>query len=98
MASEDKVLVTFETRVRQLIFRFEELKKENVQLQQQLEEKNAAIEMVQKELEQKKADYNSLMMAKMVEISDGDMETAKSRLSKLIRDVNKCIALLKDEQ
>lgn len=37
-------------------------------------------------------------MAKMIEISNGDMENAKSKLSKLIRDVNKCIALLRDEK
>eukprot|EP00825_Cyclidium_porcatum_P024516 TRINITY_DN26921_c0_g1_i1.p1 TRINITY_DN26921_c0_g1~~TRINITY_DN26921_c0_g1_i1.p1 ORF type:complete len:381 (-),score=49.20 TRINITY_DN26921_c0_g1_i1:144-1286(-) len=45
-----------------------------------------------------KKNYNSLMMAKMIEISNGDMENAKSKLSKLIRDVNKCIALLRDEK
>jgi len=32
-----------------------------------------------------------------MEITDGNLEDAKSRLSKLIRDVNKCIAILSDE-
>ena len=40
--------------------------------------------------------YESLKMAKMVEITDGDMESAQKRLSKLIRDVNKCITLLSE--
>ena len=48
------------------------------------------------QLEQKSRDYNSLKMAKMIEISNGDLEGAKERLSKLIRDVNKCIAILSD--
>lgn len=36
-------------------------------------------------------------VAKMVEITDGDMETAQKRLSKLIREVNKCITLLSEK-
>jgi hypothetical protein len=36
-------------------------------------------------------------MAKMIEITDGDLEDAKARVAKMIRDVNKCIALLSDE-
>jgi hypothetical protein len=37
-------------------------------------------------------------MAKMMEITDGDLAGAKDRLSRLIRDVNKCIAILSDEK
>ena len=42
-------------------------------------------------------DYNSLKMAKMMEISDGDLQGAKDRLSKLIREVNKCISMLQGD-
>jgi hypothetical protein len=35
-------------------------------------------------------------MAKMLEITDGDLEGAKARVSKMIREVNKCISLLSD--
>ncbi len=33
----------------------------------------------------------------MIEISDGDMENAQKRISKLIRDVNKCITLISEK-
>jgi hypothetical protein len=36
-------------------------------------------------------------MAKMLEITDGDMESAQKRLAKLIRNVNKCITLLSEK-
>ena len=42
-------------------------------------------------------EYNALKMAKMIEITDADMESARKRLSKLIRDVDKCITLLNDK-
>lgn len=98
MNSEEKTLALFETRVRQLMIRFNELKEENVKLQTAIDGKNTVIKQTTKELEDAKKNYNSLMMAKMIEISNGDMENAKSKLSKLIRDVNKCIALLRDEK
>ena len=47
-------------------------------------------------LAQADSNYNSLKMAKMLEITDGDLEGAKARVSKMIREVNKCISLLSD--
>jgi len=98
MNSEEKTLALFETRVRQLMFRFNELKEENIKMQIEIDGKDTVIKQTTKELEDAKQNYDSLMMAKMIEISNGDMENAKSKLSKLIRDVNKCIALLRDEK
>ena len=53
---------------------------------------------MQQKLNQQQQDYETLKMAKMIEITDGNLQDAKDRLSKLIRDVNKCIAILSDEK
>ncbi len=98
MSSNDQSLTTFETRVRQMILRFQELKKENEDLQALVEKNGQDIRDLQARLTQADHDYNSLKMAKMMEITDGDLEGAKARLTKLIRDVNKCIAILSDEE
>ncbi|MBQ7427450.1 MAG: hypothetical protein IJQ60_17000 [Prevotella sp.] len=98
MSSNDQSLTTFETRVRQMILRFQELKKENENLQALVEKNGQDIRDLQARLTQADHDYNSLKMAKMMEITDGDLEGAKARLTKLIRDVNKCIAILSDEE
>ena len=98
MTESEKVLATFQTRVRDLIRRFQQLKKENEELYAMVGEGDQRIKQLQAELEQKERDYQSLKMARMVEITDGDLEGAKARLAKLIRDVNKCIALLSDEK
>ena len=97
MSSNDQSLTTFETRVRQMLLRFQELKKENENLQSLVEKNEQDIRDLQAKLTQADHDYNSLKMAKMMEITDGDLEGAKARLTKLIRDVNKCIAILSDE-
>lgn len=97
MDANEKTLNTFATRVRQMILRFNDLKKENDDLYMMIDERDAEIKKLQKQLAQAQTDYNSLKMAKMIEITDGDMEGARKRLSKLIRDVNKCITLLSEK-
>ena len=98
MGSGNQSLTTFETRVRQMILRFQELKKENENLQALVEKNGQDIQDLQAKLTHADHDYNSLKMAKMMEITDGDLEGAKARLTKLIRDVNRCIAILSDEE
>lgn len=97
MTANEKALAAFETRIRQMILRFQELKKENKDLYDMVEKNEQDMTQLRQKLEQQQSDYNSLKMAKMIEITDGDLTGAKERLSKLIRDVNKCIAILSDE-
>jgi hypothetical protein len=94
MNANEKILNTFATRVRQMILQYEALKKENDELYALVDQREQEIKQLQGELSQAEADYNSLKMAKMLEVTDGDMETAQKRVTKLIRDVNKCITLL----
>ncbi len=98
MNPNEKALTSFETRVRQLILRFQELKKENEELSALVEKNEQDIKTLQAQLTQAGNDYQSLKMAKMMEITDGDLEGAKARVAKMIREVNKCIAILSDEQ
>ena len=98
MNPNEKALSNFETRVRQMILRFQELKKENESLQTLVEKNEQDIKSLQAQLTQAGNDYQSLQMAKMMEITDGDLESAKARVAKMIREVNKCIAILNDEQ
>lgn len=97
MPVEDKNIIVFTTRVRQMILQYQEIRQENKTLMQKIKEQDEQIEKLQEELRQVQYDYQSLKMAKMIEITDGDMDKAKVRLSKLIRDVNKCITLLSEK-
>ncbi len=98
MTSSEQTLTTFQTRVRQMILRFQELKKENEELYQMVAQNEEDINNLRKKLEQKSNDYDSLKMAKMMEITNGDLEQAKNRLARLVRDVNKCIAILTEQK
>ena len=98
MTSNEQTIATFQTRVRDLLQRFQELKNENADLYAMVEKNEQDMKALQAKLAQADDDYNALKMAKMMEITDGDLESAKARVAKLIRDVNKCIAILSDEQ
>ena len=98
MNPNENALSTFETRIRQMILRFQELKEENRRLIVEVEKKEQDIKSLQEKLDQSERDYESLKMAKMMEITDGDLENAKARVSKMIREVSKCITILSDEK
>ena len=98
MDQSEKDLAAFQTRVRQMILRFNELKQENKDLYALVEENEQQIAQLKAKLDRQERDYQTLKMARMLEISDGDLEGAKERLAGLIRSVNKCIAVLSDEK
>ena len=97
MDANEKTLTAFTTRVRQMILQYSDLKKENSELYAMVDERDAQIKDLQKKLEQADREYQLLKMAKMLEVTEGDMESAQKRVAKLIRDVNKCITLLSDK-
>ena len=94
MSANEKTINTFATRVRQMILKFDEVNQENTELYAMVDERDAKIKELEDKLTQAQHDYDSLKMAKMMTISDADIETTQKRITKLIRDVNKCITLL----
>ena len=97
MSASEKTINTFATRVRQMILKFEDIRHENAELYAMVDERDAKIKELEEKLTQAKHDYDSLKMAKMMTISDSDMEATQKRIAKLIRDVNKRITLLSDQ-
>ena len=98
MNQNEKDLTAFQTRVRQMILRFKELKQENMDLWATIAENERVIDQLKAKVAQQERDYESLKMARMMEISDGDLEAAKERIADLIRSIRKCMDVLSDEK
>ena len=98
METDYKTINQFATRVRQMILQYQSVTKQNADLRLRVEEQQKHIAQLEAQLQQQRNDYDSLKMARMVEITDGDMLTAQKRLAKLIRDVDKCITLINEKQ
>lgn len=93
-AQEEQALHLFETRVRQLILSYQKLAQDNQRLQQELVEKQQALDEALAQNQQINMDYNNLKLARMIAVNSEDQQAAKNRLAKIIREVDKCIALL----
>lgn len=94
--AQKKTLTEFEARVRQLMFMYERLKLENAALEQQVSEKNEELRLASEEIKSLKAKYDNLKVARIIAVRQDDFKGAKQRLSKLVREVEKCIALLNE--
>ena len=94
----EKTIVEFQTKVRALILQFQNLKKETEELYAMLEKNEADVRQLRQQLLDKQQEFDAFKAAKLLEVSDGDIQSARERLAKLIRDVNKCIAVLSEQK
>ena len=93
---EKKLLSTFEARLRHSIYLHDELKRENAELKQLLEDEKAELEKVKAEYKALESNYTDLKTATAISLNGSDVKETKLRLSKLVREVDKCIALLNE--
>ena len=93
---EKKLLSTFEARLRHLIYLHDELKRENAELKQLLEEEKSELEKARAEYKALESSYTDLKTATTISLNGSDVKETKLRLSKLVREVDKCIALLNE--
>lgn len=97
MTEDDKKLLNnFEGKLRHFIFLYEKQKQENLSLRTLLSKKEEEIRQMEnsrKELEEK---YTNLKTTRILSINDNELRDTKQRLARLVREVDKCIALLNE--
>lgn len=73
---------------------YKALKDENASLKEQVSMRDEEISGLKERVERLSRDYELLKSARMMQITDGDVEEARKRLNRLIRNVSKSLALL----
>ena len=97
MTEEDKKLISsFEGKLRHFMFLYEELRQENADLKHLLAQKDEEISQLELSRKELEARYTDLKMARTISLYDKDIKDTKQRLSSLVREVDKCIALLNE--
>ena len=97
MTEEDRKLIgSFEGKLRHLMFLFDELKQENADLKLILAQKDEEIKQMEQSRKELEARYTDLKMARTISLYDKDIRDTKQRLTSLVREVDKCIALLNE--
>jgi peptidoglycan hydrolase CwlO-like protein len=89
------IIIRLETRVRQLIMQQEKLQEEQGNLRKQLSEKDDQILKLQIQNEELKNQYSRLKMAKYIDMADNDVKDMRGRIRTMVRDIDRCISMLK---
>ena len=84
-----------ETRVRQLILQQGQLQEKQDKLRKQLGEKDDEILKLQAQNEELKQQYSRLKMAKYIDMADNDIKDMRGRIRTMVRDIDRCISMLK---
>ena len=92
------IIIRLETRVRQLIMQQKEMQDEQEKLWQQLSEKDEEILNLQVQNEELKQQYSRLKMAKYIDMADDDVKDMRGRIRTMVRDIDRCISMLKVTQ
>ena len=92
------LIIQLETRVRQLILQQKELTDEQESLSKKLSEKDEEIRKLQVQNEELKQQYSRLKMAKYIDMADNDVKDMRGRIRTMVRDIDRCISMLKVTQ
>lgn len=93
-----ELLRRLETRTGQLLEQRTTLRQQVVQLQEQLQaqqEEKVQLLARQKELSEQ---LSHLKMAKYIDMADNDVKDLRGRVRQMVRDIDKCIAMLKADE
>ena len=91
---EGKTLKILEARVIQIALSYKDLKAKCEELTQTLKAKDATINTLHQQINTLQTDYNNLRIAKTLTLTNNDTKDARETITHLVREVNKCIALL----
>ncbi|MFR1988343.1 MAG: hypothetical protein ACLS29_10045 [Prevotellamassilia sp.] len=95
MTSEQEItLRDFEALVRQLMMAYKDERRVNEKLREELAACQAKLQATDENLLRLSDEFQRLKTARMIEVSGEDIKMSRARITKLIREVDKCIALL----
>ena len=83
-----------ETVIRQLIGKYEEVERTNEQLIRERSEMKDQIRQEQERLKALEEKYTKLKISKALIASSEDLHGAKLKVNRMVREIDKCIALL----
>ena len=91
---DEFVIGNFESKLNRLMEAYMQLSAENTALREQLSLQSVELDDMREQYTKLSESYTNLKLAKIISVNDSDLGDTQRRLSKLVREVDKCIALL----
>jgi len=95
MANENiEIVEKLQDKILRLVDRYESLKSDNIMLREQNDQLTTQLEESAREIADLSDKYNTLKFSKTIEATSGDVHFAKIKINQIVREIDKCIALL----
>lgn len=95
MTEVDEIVIkNFESKLSRLMDAYTQVSEENTLLREQLDRQSAELGKAREQYALLEKSYSDLRLAKIISATDDEIGDTQKRLSKLVREVDKCIALL----
>jgi len=90
----EELIGAFEIKLRKLISEYKSLQDQNNQLKTELNRKQTDLMLAHQEVLELRKNYDHLKIAQNMVGSDADKAESKQRINKMVREIDKCLALL----
>ncbi|MBO7193865.1 MAG: hypothetical protein IKY19_06295 [Bacteroidaceae bacterium] len=95
MTWNNTTITDFEGKLHLLIHEYKQKVELNNELTRRIEEKENALKELQMRCVALENSYNNLKQAKIISLSDNGIEGAKEKITRLVREIDRCIESLK---
>ena len=96
MTGNDTTIINeFEGKLHLLIHEYKQKIELNNELSRQIAEKENALEELRMRCTALEESYNNLKQARIISLSDSGIEGAKEKITRLVREIDRCIESLK---
>ncbi len=94
MVEQKEFVNSFKSKISRLLSMYNNVRSENASLNNEIDELKLQLKNKDSELEFLNNKYNKLKLAKSIVASEGDGHDAKIKINRIVREIDKCIALL----
>ena len=96
MTENDRtIMATFEAKLHLLVYEYTQKEEAVKELSRTLEEKENSLKELQLRCSALEKSYNDLKQARIITLSNEGIDETKDRISRLVRDIDRCIESLK---
>ena len=92
--NDTTIMNEFEGKLHLLIHEYKQKVEHNRELSRQIEEKENTLKELQMRCVALEESYNNLKQAKIISLSDSGIEGAKEKITRLVREIDRCIESL----
>ena len=85
----------FEEKLRRLVYEYKQMEEENQKLTAAIEEKENCLKEMQLRCQALEDNYSNLKQAKVISLTGEGIDEVKERISRLVREIDRCIESLK---